>query len=341
MIDNILNLSVEKNSHQISFMLGHKVLFKTDFDWNEIGDATLKIDEWEDLKDLALKPNEKIQLETKGYVGGLYQTKNDLIWKFSFIEQKDCFRAFFSIINSKLKTDCQIQNPLFWDLLKKETGLFIFAGPRRSGKSSLIAEVCDKMKNEKINLTGIHLTENEMTWSNFENMVHLGTDATDWDINHPVYDGLERIIVDCNSVRKLEKWIEMCEQGRSVFITVTAETVQIALQQILEKLSPGYIQRFFNKLNGIVVQKLSGPSRAPIHEMFLNNNSEVEQIRNEIQRFKAEGLIELKSFSNKSYQSLNQSISQNLIRRQIDVKSAFASSNDPEELDQLLKKMGL
>lgn len=339
MIEKILNLSIERQSHQLSFVLGQKILSKTGFDWTEVSDATLKINEWEDLKDLSLQPNEKIQLETKGYVSGLYRS-NDMVWKFSFIEQKDCFRAFFSVVNAKLH-ECHIQNPLFWDLLKKDTGLFIFAGPRRSGKSSLMAEVTHKLKSEKISLTGIHSSENEITWPDLENVMHLGAETIDWDLNHSVYDGLERIIVDTNSVKKLEKWIEMCEQGRSVFISVTAETVQIVLQQILEKLSPGVTHRFFNKLNGIVVQKLSGPSRIPIHELFLNTTTEVDQIKSLVQQFRAEGIIDLKLFSNKSHQTLNQSIIQNLIRRQIDVKTAFSSSNDPEELDLLLKKMGL
>lgn len=339
MIEKILNLSVQKQSHQISFVLGQKILSKTGFDWTELSDAVLKINEWEDLKDLSLQPTEKINLETKGYVSGLYRG-NNLIWKFSFIEQKDCFRAFFSIVNTNLN-ECHIQNPMFWDLLKKDTGLFIFAGPRRSGKSSLIAEVIHKLKNEKISLTGIHSTENEVTWPDLENIIHLGSETINWDLNHSVYEGLERIVVDSNSIQKLEKWIEMSEQGRSIFITVTAETVQIVLQQILENLSPGLTHRFFNKLNGIVVQKLSGPSRTPIHELFLNNLSEVEQIRTLALQFKNDGLVDLKTFSNKTHQSLNQSIIQNLIRRQIDVKTAFSSSNDPEELDQILKKMGL
>ena len=339
MIEKILNLSVQKQSHQLSFILGQKILSKTGFDWSEVSQGPLKINEWEDLKDLSLQPNEKIQLETKGYVSGLYRS-SEHIWKFSFIEQKDCFRAIFSIVNAKIN-ECQIQNPLFWDLLKKDTGLFIFAGPRRNGKSSLIAEVITKLRNEKISLTGIHSAENEVTWPDLENIVHLGHDTIDWDLNHSIYDGLERIVVDTNWIKKLEKWIEMCEQGRSVFMTMNAQTVQITLQQILERLSPGVRHRFFNKLNGIVVQKLSGPSRIPIHELFLNTASEHEYVQNLAQKFKDDGQLELTGISNKSYQSLNQSIIQNLIRRQLDVKTAFASSNDPEELDTLLKKMGL
>jgi hypothetical protein len=38
---------------------------------------------------------------------------------------------------------------------------------------------------------------------------------------------------------------------------------------------------------------------------------------------------------------MNQSIIQKLIRRKIDVQSAFDASDDPETLDANLKKMGL
>jgi twitching motility protein PilT len=39
--------------------------------------------------------------------------------------------------------------------------------------------------------------------------------------------------------------------------------------------------------------------------------------------------------------SLNQSLLQNLIRRKIDIKSAFEVSQDPDGLDHLLKKVGI
>ncbi|MBC7458107.1 MAG: hypothetical protein H7235_07505, partial [Bdellovibrionaceae bacterium] len=41
------------------------------------------------------------------------------------------------------------------------------------------------------------------------------------------------------------------------------------------------------------------------------------------------------------YQSYNQSIIQAIVRRRFDIKTAFSVSVDPDELDQMLKKMGL
>lgn len=64
------------------------------------------------------------------------------------------------------------------------------------------------------------------------------------------------------------------------------------------------------------------------------------------------GLIEdqdLKSLENLLTQApensgiltLNQSLLQHLIRRRVDLKTAFEVSRDPDNLDQLLKKVGI
>ncbi len=341
MIEKMLNLSIEKNGTQISFVVGQKVLSKSGIDWVEINSEPLKINEWEDLKELCLQPNQKIQLETKGLVSGLYISEK-FSWKFSFIERQDCFRAFFYLAKSeKNHTDCQIQNPLFWDLLKKETGIFIFSGPRRSGKSSLISEIIEKQQNEKISLIGIHSLESDYVWPELDNLIQLGSDTADWDLNHIIYDGLEKIVVDFNSVKKWEKWIELAEQGRTLFLTTTAENVQIVFQQSLEKLTPGLAVRFVNLLNGIIVQKLTAQTISPIYETLLLRQSDKEKARIVLADFKNSGVIDFSKFSAECYQSLNQSIIQNLIRRQFDVKTAFSASDKPEELDLQLKKMGL
>ncbi|OFZ31247.1 MAG: hypothetical protein A2622_01220 [Bdellovibrionales bacterium RIFCSPHIGHO2_01_FULL_40_29] len=340
MIEKMLSLSVENNGHQISFVVGQKILSKTGLDWVEMQNSPLKIDEWEDLKELCLQPGEKIQLETKGFVSGLYHSQAN-VWKFTFVERKDCFRAFMALAKSKNHSECQIQNPLFWDLLKKDKGIFIFAGPRRSGKSSLIAEILEKKQNEKVNLIGIHAHENDFQWPALDNIIQLGADTIDWETNHLIYDGLETVVLDFNYVKKWEKWIELAEQGRAVYLTTTAESVQIVFQQCLEKLTPGLMFRFLTLLNGIAVQKLVGAAMNPIYELLLLRQGDRDNIFQLIQAFKTNGLLDLSLFSKESYQSLNQSIIHNLIRRQFDVKTAFSASDQPEQLDEQLKKMGL
>lgn len=340
MIGNVLAEVIQKKGTQISFVLGQQILIKTSLDWVTFDAEPFKISDWENLKDVCLQPNEKIQLETKGYASGFYSA-DDHNWKLSFIERKDCFRCFMSLADVNPKAKCQVQNPLFWDLLKKEKGLFIFAGPRRSGKSTLVSEILDKKQNEKVNLVGIHADENEFQWPSVDSIIQLGSDTMDWDLNHLIYDGLENIVIDFNSVKKWDKWIELAEQGRTVYITMTADDAQTILQQIFEKLTPGYIFRFLNLLNGIVVQKLVHQPQVPIYELLLIKHSDRSQFNHVIQTYRNDGFVNVKLLSKDNYQTFNQSIIQNLVRRQIDVKTAFAASDHPEELDAALKKMGL
>lgn len=340
MIGNILADVLLKKGHQISFVLGQQILIKTSLEWVNYDSEPFKISDWEDLKDVCLQPTEKIQLETKGYASGFY-TSDEHQWKISFIERKDCFRCFMSLADINPKAQCQVQNPLFWDLLKKEKGFFIFAGPRRSGKSTLVSEILQKKQNEKVNLVGVHSEENEFQWPEVDSIIQLGSDTMDWDLNHLIYDGLENIVVDFNAVKKWDKWIELAEQGRTIYFTMTADDAQTILQQIFEKLSPGFIFRFLNLLNGIVVQKLVHQPQVPIYELLLIKQSDRIHFNQVVQLYRNDGFINIKMLSKENYQSFNQSIIQNLVRRQIDVKTAFASSDQPEELDEILKKMGL
>lgn len=340
MIEKTLSQVIQKNGREVSFVLGQKVLVKIGPDWVPLEDETFQLNEWEDLKDICLHPNEKIMLETKGFASGFFESA-DHSWKISFIERKDCFRAFLGLADKNPKAQCQIQNPLFWDILKKDKGLFIFAGPRRSGKSSLISEILEKKQSEKVNLIGIHSFDNEFQWPEIDNIIQLGSDTLDWDLNHLIYDGLENVVLDLNSIKKWEKWIELGEQGRSIFVSQTAENVTVVLQQIFESLSPGLIFRFLNLLNGIVVQKLVGESVVPICELLLLRPSDKSKISQVVQTFKVDGSLSLKVLAEANYQTFNQSIIQNLVRRQIDVKAAFSASDNPEELDETLKKMGL
>jgi twitching motility protein PilT len=339
MIENLLEQSVFKNGHEVSFILGHKVLTKSGRDWNEVKGDVLSQGEWEDLKDVCLQGNEKVQLETKGFVVGLYESKKHK-WKFSFIERKDCFRAHLSLVKSQDETLSQIENPLFWDTVKKEKGLFIIAGERRQGKTALLHEILTNDQKNKISLVGIHSAVQNQNWSEIDSVVQLGIDTIDLDFNHILYEGIERIIIDTNSVKNWKKWIEIAEQGQCVILTLSSNSIRTIINKLTSELDENTAQRLFNILNGIVLQKLVGPSYHPCSEILIVKENQKNIINTYIQN-KNVNKLNLSADFKESYQSMNQSIIQKLIRRKIDVQSAFDASDDPETLDANLKKMGL
>ncbi len=339
MIEKLLDQSALKNGHQISFILNHRVLAKAGLDWTEVKGDVLTIDEWEDLKEVCLQGNEKVQLETKGYIVGIYESPK-YKWKFSFTEKKDCFRAHLSLIRSKEEVQSQIENPLFWEAIKKNNGIFIVGGERRQGKTSLMQEIVTSEQKSKLRLVGVHSTVRSSDWEQLESAVQLGTETVDFDSTHPVYEGVERVVVDLNSVKNWKKWIEMAEQGQSVLLSLSINSVRTVFNKFISDLDVNTNMRLFNVLNGVVVQKLVGSQYHPCSEILVIKQNQKDLLRQHLTAnsyFKLNFVEEFKD----SYQSLNQSLVQKLIRRKIDVQAAFESADDPDSLDQMLKKMGL
>jgi|GEM_PF-3828532 len=339
MIENLLDKSVFNNAHEVSFILGHKILSKCGRDWSEIKGEPLSIAEWEDLKDLCLMGNEKVQLETKGYVNGILESKK-YNWKFSFIERKEGFRAHLSLIRMQEETRSQIENPLFWDTVKKEKGMFIVAGERRQGKTALLQEIITNDQKNKLSLVGVHASAQNQNWPIIDSVVQLGHDTIEFDSNHMIYEGIERIVVDANSVKNWKKWIEIAEQGQSVILAVSTNSIKTILNKLTSELELSSCLRLFNILNGIIVQKLVGANYHPCSEILIFKENQRAIIPSWLSN-KSISQLSLQTEFKDSYQSLNQAITQKLIRRKIDVQAAFEASDDPESLDVALKRMGL
>lgn len=340
MIEKILTKIKDSSALEVQFRLGHKTIAKIKNEWIEIDQNSLGVSEWEDLKDLCLNNSDKLALETKGHTRGVFKTI-DQSWSFSFAEYKDCLKAFFSVIpNFQVLT--YIQSPLFWESVKKKSGLFIITGEKGQGKSLLTRDIISEMTKDSPKLVAIHGQFSTLSMLNSDSVMHLSEETLQWDCGHPLYDGVDQLVVDFNSVKNWEKWIRFCEEGRSVYITLSGLSIENCIEQIQTQLvnQDHLLNRFFKVLNGMCFQKVIGVKEGAVHEFIIVHDSFRDELG--VKKFKflineKQNIDSFKSY----YQSLNQSIIQSLIRRRIDVKTAFSISNNPDELDQQLKRMGL
>ena len=113
------------------------------------------------------------------------------------------------------------------------------------------------------------------------------------------------------------------------------------MQRLSSEMPLPLFERFIQVLNGLIVQKFVGTQKVAAHEILVLRQQEKNKIVGEFLDKKSFYPIKLDDFGADCYQSLNQSLIQRLIRRKIDVKSAFAASNEPDQLDAQLKKLGL
>ena len=346
MKSDLVQRLIQKNYIELQFRLGHKVLGKKSKDWEEIDHKEMNLSEWEDLKDLCLNKNEKINLETSGFAKGISNLSTAKII-FSFMEWKENFKAHV-VISRDIKINQHLQNLTFWESVRKPAGLHLVAGKSKSGKSQFLAELIDDIKRDSPQMCATHADISPLRMISNDTLMHFGTESLSWSKSHPIYDGVDRLFVDMNDLVELEKWIEFAEQGRWVVLTLNAGDIQNALEQVYSRLGqkPYLWKRFCYQISSIIYlaavpekelalfesMTLTRKIQSALAENF--NGNSVNTIFENLSKEKPAG-------TNAVYQNLNQSILQALLKRQLDVSLAFQHSSDPEQLDQMLKKMGL
>lgn len=339
MIQDVLNRYILQSAQEVQFRLGHKTTFKKNREWIEADTESLSLSEWEDLKDLCLRPDEKMFLETKGYIRGIFTDQKNT-WVFSFVEWKENLKAYFSFV-SKATNLNHIQNPAYLEVLKNKNGIHIVSGFKQSGKSTLIRELVEDLKRNSPQQIVVHSDPSILTQQLDETVFQLGADALSWETTHPFYDGVDVVIVDMNDISNWKKWIQFAEEGKKVFISMSGNSVENILLQVKSHLSSGkdipLWQRFVRQLSSVLNQKIVGLSEGSVHEILVPKAAGKEALLN----FSLEVVSKKELDSHNHYQSYNQSIIQAIVRRRFDIKTAFSISVDPDDLDQMLKKMGL
>jgi twitching motility protein PilT len=337
MISNMLLQIKNRLSQEVQFRLGHQTILKINNEWTEFDSQILSLADWEDLKDLCLQNNEKVILETKGFVQGVFADPTQT-WIFSFTEWKDCMKAHFSYV-SKEKMNSNIQFAPYFDSLKKKSGIHFISAQKKNGKSTLLSEIISESRKHSPELVGLHSGPMQISLQNLDSVVHLGLESLNWEGQHPIYDGIETLFVDTNEIQNLNKWVRFAEEGRTVFISLSANSVENVLMQIksLTQDHKSLWSRFCDQISSIVYQKLVTGHQAAIHEIWILKKEDQRKI---FQKMGDDIFSNLTSGAT-LYQSLNQSILQSIVRRRIDIKTAFEITNDIEDLDRSMKKMGL
>lgn len=340
MITDLLNSYLKRSAYEIQFRLGYQTLLKINHEWVESENQNLSLSEWEDLKDLCLKSDERMTLETKGHIRGSVTTASNT-WFFSFVEWKENLKAHFSSVQD-ISSIAYIQNSTYWESLNTESGLHIVSGVKQSGKSTLVADILDQLKNNSPKQVVVHSDPSVLTYRSSDKTFILGIESIQWSNGHAFYDGIDTVVCDFNdSVNNinLSKWVQFAEQGKKVFLTLPASDIQTVLLQIKSATvdDSSLWFRFCKQLKTVIVQKKMKPSEGAIHEIIIMKSAGLNWLNN----FNMQSW-DIKNKENEfNYQSLNQSIVQSLIKRKIDIKSAFEITNDPDDLDEILKKMGL
>lgn len=263
------------------------------------------------------------------------------------VQFKFDFQIDFNGVTGSLQFDQGKANhwnlpPNLSESLMRTQGLHLICGPRRSGKSSAIVDLLQQAKLKNRSIACFVDDEIESLNLNIPNLsqypiVQLAANA--------VPRSADIICIDTKSIQYFERALQLAEEGYSVILTAPFWNIQMSLERFLD-LIPGSPESSLRRLSS-VLQWVVGCQLLPGIEAPFVGAFEMLTMNKEVQKAfkfgKLDMLKEIMSDRNEKLgmRTLNQSLFQLVIKRKVELKTAFEFSDSAEELDQILKKIGI
>lgn len=238
------------------------------------------------------------------------------------------------------------------EVVNYPSGLVLVTGPTGSGKSTTIAALIDKINRE--NRGHIITLEDPIEYvhphkSSIVNQREIGVDTVSYRsaLKHVLRQDPDVCMMgELRDLETIDAAMNMCETGHLVFATLHTNSAISTINRIVNVFPAEQQDRVRTQLamtlNAIICQRLipslKGGQTAALEILIMSPN-----IRNLIRENKLHqvyGMMQVGQ-DKSGMMTLNQALVQLILKRKIDVRSAFMNSSDPEELDKLLKAAGV
>ncbi len=338
-IQSCLKLAHDRKAQEVLIQAHKPVQFRIGKDLMSVGQASQSGQETRQILGQILTEDEKRLLYENLKIAGT-KTIGDISFKFDF-------QIDFEGVNGSLTLQNDMSKawnlpPMVLESVCRAQGLSLIVGPRRSGKSTVIANLLAAAQGRK-KVVAVY-TDDET-----QNLVSEGNVLLQFPIDQLKKNGALKsadiIVIDTEQTAFCETALSLAEEGRSVVLTLPFWDLRMGLQRMLDLIQgseASRARRLAATLQMALGLKLVAGLEASLQSVF-----EVVFVESEIQEaLKAQALDQIakivKANAEKTgMRSLNHSLFQLLMKRKIELKTAFEASPEPEELDSLLKKVGI
>ena len=240
----------------------------------------------------------------------------------------------------------------FAALTNVRNGLILVTGPTGSGKSTTIASMVDKINTEQ---SGHIVTlEDPIEYLHTHkkcivNQREIGMDSESFHIalKHLLRQDPDYVIVgELRDPESVDAALQVADTGHLVIASLHTNSAIQTINRLVDIFPSDQQNRIRTQLSmvlqGILSQQLvpmlSG-GRTAAFELLLCPPS----VRNLIRENKQHMLYSMMQMGQEKtgMRTMNQSLMALLVKRKIDLKVAFEVSDDPDELNQMLKKAGV
>lgn len=352
-IQHLLKAVIDKNATDLHITAGHSPSLRVNGHIVRVKMDALTPDESKQMCYSLLTDTQKANFEETKELDFSFGIKGLARFRGNMFYQRGHVAAAFRRIPIKIPRLEDLGLPqVVMSLLDATSGLILVTGPTGSGKTTTIASMIDRVNETKNGhivtiedpIEYLHEPKNCVI-----NQREVGPDT--WSFRSAVKHVLRQdpdycLIGEMRDLDTIEEAMRVSETGHLVFATLHTSSAIQTINRIVT-MFPGDQQDRVRILLSFILQGVVTQRLLPGVDGGLVCAAEVliptPGVRNLIRENKLHQVYGVMQMGqNKTGMvTLNQSLMSLLLKRKIDMRVAFESSPDPEELDALLKKAGV
>ena len=293
-IDKILTEAYERCASDVHIVVGFKPIFRIDGEliYSEDFSVVKEADSMELMKKL-LNEEEIKRFEVEKELDFSYQIKDICRFRVNlYLEKRNlCFVA--RVINNKIPTLQELLVPeIFYELIKKQSGLILVTGAAGMGKSTLIGSMINEINNQE-NRNIITIEDPiEFVYESKKSLItqrQVGDDTLTF--NHALKRVLREdpnviVIGEMRDYETISSAITLAETGHLVFSTLHTASSSQTINRIIDVFPYEQQQQIRTQLSitliSIISQRLVPKKyggRVALREVLINNSSVSNLIR--------------------------------------------------------------
>lgn len=335
-----------KKAEEFLFVVGSEPKIRLSSGWSTLRPSPGLATEWSLLQQSLLSSQQQMTLDKSGWVQG-ETSFNSLRMGFSFFQKDATMKAVLKMNLDGAEQEIVLP-PSLIDNCKRMRGLVVLSGPGESGQVWALQKILQSMSEEK-SFVGLIYSPKAFPQVREEKscfVYHNGTFQTPEE-EEVLMAGVDMVVFsDFADDQTFEKALALAERGFFVIYSMKAPSITNALQRCLSALESTGTEYGAARLAEMLTlsagqYQMSGMQGENVfaHEVLVVK-PEVRKLVTSRSFSEIETLL-TRSAENSGILTLNQSLLQHLVRRRIDLKTAFETSRDPDNLDILLKKVGI
>jgi len=352
-LQQLLKTVVKQNATDLHIVAGSPPALRIDGQIVRVKSAELSAEETKKLCYSVITDEQRAQFETKKELDFSFGIKGTARFRGNLLYQRGSVSGVFRRIPLEVPSIESLNLPqAIHDIVNIPHGLVLVTGPTGSGKSTTIAAMIDKINRER---RGNIITLEDPIEFIYQhklcvvNQREVTVDTFDYEsgLKHILRQDPDVCLIgELRDMEAIDAAMKVAETGHLVFGTLHTQSAVNAITRLI-MVYPGSEQdrvraQLSLTLQAVVAQRLLpkiGGGLVAANEILLLNPS----IRNLIRENKLHQIYGMMQVGQgkSGMVTLNQALFNLVVKRKVEVKHAFQESPDVEELDKMLKKVGI